>query len=261
MAMNKKKTKSGEKSKKSYKVKLHIPVAQYGFFEIDGVEMEDAVRIYNRFAEKPLSDFPNAEPIKSFTGEIIYYDDKNHKYWDENGTPLVSCSQIHPDDFDLEKISKIVSNKSGVDQEKIKDMWANNSDISTGFGTVVHAVMEQYFKHKENGTDKDYHLPKHPVLRKIIDSFPDKDKNIQPEALISATKIGKVGRVDGLLWHSDKELSIIDYKTDAKIDKNLDKHFKQLSCYKDILEYHGYKIKSLIIYNFTNKWTAYEFKN
>jgi len=66
------------------------------------------------------------------------------------------------------------------------------------------------------------------------------------------------GRIDGLVVVGNKEGYIIDYKTDANISKNLNKHFNQLSFYANILQHFGWNITKVEIWNYTDKWASYE---
>ena len=45
---------------------------------------------------------------------------------------------------------------------------------------------------------KEYHIPKHPFLKKAVESFPLKDAVILPELMISDVSSGFVGQIDGL---------------------------------------------------------------
>lgn len=141
-------------------------------------------------------------------------------------------------------------------------MWDGNSNISITFGNAIHYTMEQFFKHRENGCDeKEYHLPKHPFLRGVIDSFPDKNENIIPELVVSCLKHKMAGRIDGLKFPEgleEKYVVPIDYKTDADIEKNLDYHTQQLSFYAFMLEQFGFKVPYVEVYNYTDSWTLYE---
>lgn len=242
------------------KYKFHIPTQQYGFLEVTGDNLSKLEGVYNRYAETPLN-FSKGKfvEVKTFTDEVIRYNDLTHQYTDVDGNTLVSASQyaksIKPP-FDKEKILPLVSKKYNVPTNTIDEMWSANGKISRTLGDAIHFSMEQWFTHKKHGCDeKEYHLPKHPFLREVVTSFPDKDKDITPEVVVSDVKNKMVGRLDGLY-----KTTIIDYKSDAKIKDNLKYHFKQLSFYATILNNKGYKVDNLVVFNYTDKWTKYEDK-
>ena len=247
-------------------IKAHIPCQQYGFIEIEGTEkdLKKIEKMYNDYAEYPLVFKKGVyKEVKTFTGETIRYCDETHSYEDLEGNKLISGSQFKKrfdPVFDKEKILPLMEKKYGVKAAVIDAMWAANSKISTTFGNVIHYAMEQYFRHRQNGTEKEYHLPKHPFLRNVVETFPLKDADVKPELMVSAVKKKMVGQIDGLVQTNvdAKEGYIIDYKTDSDIGKNLIGHFIQLSFYARILQEHGWVISKVEIWNFTSKWEAYK---
>ena len=148
--------------------------------------------------------------------------------------------------------------KYGVPASTIDEMWTANSKISTTFGTALHLAMEQWFRHRGNGTEKDYHLPKQIFLRNVVDTFPLKDMEVLPELMVSCIKKKMVGQIDGLVVTGEKQGYLIDYKTDAKIAENILGHFIQLSFYARILQEHGWVIEKVEVWNWTDRWTGYE---
>jgi PD-(D/E)XK nuclease superfamily len=247
------------------KLKFHVPTQQYGFLEIEGTEkdLKKMEATYNEYAETPLAFKKGVyKEVLTFTGEKVLYDEENHSYTDLDGNKLISGSQFKKQfdtPFDKEKILPLVEKKYGVSSATIDAMWAANSLISTTFGNAIHLTMEQYFRNRENGCeDKNYHLPKQIFLKNIVDTFPLKDLVILPELMVSCVKKKMVGQIDGLVVTGDKEGYIIDYKTDAGIQKNLTGHFIQLSFYARILKEHGWSITKVEVWNWTEKWERYE---
>jgi len=257
-----------------------IPTGQYanirptisGEVEDVGAFNEMAMPIiegmFAKYGDKPLVKKEGIfERKETFTGEVVMYDSLHHKYKDLDGNPLISATTYKKKfekPFELDKVAEMVSKKYGVPVEIIKDMWAKNSKISTTFGSAIHYAMEQYWLHRyDQCGDKEYHLPKHPLLRQAVESFPDADYplgNVIPEIFVSNVKKGMVGQIDGLvLLDEEKKARIIDYKTDAELrpDK-LKLHFIQLSFYADILKAFGWTIEGLEIWNYTSEWKVFE---
>lgn len=259
------KKEKGEKKEQKIKFKFHIPTQTYGFLELEGdiKEIKHAELLYNQYAENPLK-FKKGKfiELETFTGEMIRYDAVNHSYTDIEGNALVSGSQYKKSlekPFPLEDILPKMEKKHGVSAETIKEMWAINSKTSILLGESLHSAMEQWFKHRANGTEKEYHLAKHPFLREAVNSFPLKDERALPEVVVSAVKIGMVGRIDLLTITGEKEAIVEDYKSDADIKKNLPSHFNQLSFYANILQHHGWSVPKVRIWNYGGKgWEKFE---
>jgi len=245
------------------KTKFHIPTQQFGFLEIIGTEedLPEMEKLYNKYAEKPIAFDEGFEKFKTFTGEEVFYDDVTHSYKDLDGNRLLSGSAYKKSlekPFDLENISKAVGKKHDVDQQTIKDMWSHNSSTSLAFGNAIHNAMEQWFKFKDSGTEKEYHLPKHPYLQNMVQSFPLKDKECIPEVLVSDVKNARVGRIDLLEITGDKKCILHDYKSDGKIEETVEGHFKQLSFYAHILIEFGWEVEKVVIWNYLDEWKSFD---
>lgn len=261
------------------KFKFHIPTQQYGFVEIEGTEKErdKMERLYNSYAEEPVNfQKGDLEKLETFTGEIVYFNKIAHTYQDENGNIMMSGSRYKKSlekPFDFENISKAVAKKYDVEQQDIKDMWKQSGEISRAFGNAIHYAIEGYIRHREVGKIvdeqidddnlKSYHLPKHPWLRQVVESFPLKDENIIPEALVSDVKNLRAGHIDGIhIIDEDKKIcEVIDIKSDGKIEDTYQAHFHQLSFYAHILMAHGWKVNKLSIWNYNESgWSSFDSK-
>ncbi len=246
------------------KTRIHIAVGPFSFVEIDGTEndLQKMKMLYNELAEVPKKWSQGVfEEIETFTGEKVLYNAEKHEYKDLDGNVLLSGSQYAKSKikkFDKNMMSFVVGKKYGVDKDIISDMWDANGNVSATLGTSLHLAMENWFKNKGNGTEKNYNIPKHPFLKKAVESFPLKDAVIWPELMISDVSRWMVGQVDAIYVTGDKEATIVDYKTDVEVSKNLEKHSHQLSFYKSILEAKGWKINKLEIWNYVDEWKCFE---
>ena len=204
--------------------------------------------------------------IKTFTGDIIYYNDDIHVYKNADGEQLIGASTFKKrfeKPFFVDMFAEKVGNSNGVDKETIKEIWKRNSKISTLFGDTVHKAMEQYWLSKDDGCGyKNYHLPKHPIIRNIVESFPQLgEQGVQPEVFVSNLETKLVGQIDAInvIDEKEKRCDLWDYKTDADIDpKKLRGHFIQLSVYADILRRAGWTVETLTVWNYTGDgWVPY----
>jgi len=256
-----------EKGKKDMRFKFHIPTQQYGFLEVEGdiSEIKRAELVYNHYAENPLK-FRGGKfvDVKTFTGETIRYNAETHKYTDLDGNLLVSGSQYKKSlekPFPIDDILPKMEKKYGIPAQTIKEMWNLNGKTSSLLGEALHSAMEQWFLHRANGTEKEYHIAKHPFLRKAVETFPLKEDNAIPEVIVSAVKAGMVGRIDLLTITGDKEAIVEDYKSDSDVKKNVEGHFNQLSFYAKILQHHGWSIPKVRVWNYAAKgWEKFESK-
>lgn len=255
-----------------------IPTVQYGniqpTIEVEADTYEEAKTIglarmediWGKYAQIPLPKKTDEGflILDTFTGEKIKYNAETHQYTDLEGTKLVSGSEYKKSfdkPFPRDFLAGKVATKYGVPTETVISMWEANSKISTTFGNSIHYSMEQWFKFRASGCDdKQYNLPKHPFLRAMVEAFPHKDNNVIPEVLVSCVKERMSGQIDGILViDAEKKICrVIDYKSDADIQKNLDGHFIQLSFYAKILTLAGWSVEMLEVWNYTDGWKSYE---
>jgi hypothetical protein len=260
-----------------YELTATIPNVQYGNIipkvELEGDNLEElhatAMKhisgVWDKYGEVPMRVNEGiSNKIKTFTGEEIMYNDETHIYTDLQGNRLISGSYYKkqfekpfPADIIIPKVAK----KYNVKAEDVKSMWKANGNISRTFGDTIHYAMEQWYKYKDSACDdKQYNLPKHPYLRNLVESFPLKDKEVLPEVMVSDVKNKMVGQIDGILVTGKNKCKLIDYKSDADVEKNLVPHFNQLSFYAHILMNHGWTVESVEVWNYIDKWVKHESK-
>lgn len=246
------------------KVTMRIPTQVYGYLEVEGepTDLPAMEKLHQDYAEQKLT-FKKGEfvELETFTNEKIRYNDETHEYTDLAGNPLVSGSKYAASKekpFPKEMILPKVAAKLGVEAGLIDAMWNGNGKLSRDFGSAVHLAMENWFRYQEHGTE--YHIPKHPFLKNLVESYPKKAALILPEVLISSVKNRMVGRIDGIeiIDMVAKKCNIIDFKSDAEVKKNLPKHAVQLSFYARILEKKGWTVEHLYIENYTDGWETHE---
>ena len=203
------------------------------------------------------------ELIETFTKETLLYDSVHHHYTTVDGQTLVSGSAYakqHTPYFDAHKIARFVATKLKARKSDILAMWAMNGDLAAKFGTALHLAMEQWFRFRDLGTAKEYHRPKIQYLRDAGETFPLRGANIVPEAVVSDSVALRCGRLDGIVINTGGSVSIIDYKTDSNVEKNLEKHTLQLNFYRAILEAKGFLVKEMVIWAYVGAWSAHTLK-
>lgn len=259
------------------KIKLGavIPTVQYGNlqpeFEIEDdnpvvamAGLEELVQhIWDKYGEKPLIAKGNSKRIKCFVGGEIDYDAEAHTYtW--NGETYLSGSQYakrFERPFDAMKISDAMAKKWGVDAKEIRDMWELKRDISAGLGTAIHAALELYGKYNglTDKIEKTTHLHDHPVVKKVVEGFYSKHKEVaEYEAMIVDHSKKRAGQVDRLVILGDKHCRVEDYKTNAELPADkLKVYWEQLNFYGGIMQADGWKVEPPVIHHWDGSWHTY----
>lgn len=191
-------------------------------------------------------------------------------------------------EFDSEKILEAMVNKYGVTKEALQAMWGINSEVSTGFGTAIHAALENYDKNHvlgekvrnyvkkptkanpEGVLSQNKALNRNPFLQKIVIYFHELfggDYVRFNEEFVWDREFKLCGSIDRIKVIDLKKriVRIQDFKTDADIHEKkyqlatspfkkqmgnelLDYHWLQLSFYAFILNRAGWKVEGLDIY-------------
>lgn len=187
--------------------------------------------------------------------------------------------------FEKSDVLAAISKKFGVDEGAVEAMWELNSKASTGYGTAIHAALENYDKNRELGDKiksvKKYKtkpdlvgpnkaLSRNPFIKYVVESFQEvlgDDSMVFTEEFIWDDAFKLCGSVDRIkvVDLGKRIIRIQDYKTDGDIhDKKyqlssspfrtvlgntlLDYHWLQLSFYAFILERAGWKVEGLDIF-------------
>lgn len=186
--------------------------------------------------------------------------------------------------FDKEGILQGIVDKYGVEAEAVAAMWQLNNEASTGYGTAVHAALENYDRNFELGdkiksvkvlktktnTGPNKALSKNPFVKHLVESFHEAfggDYERLSEVFVWDEGMKLCGSIDRLqvIDRKKKIVRIQDFKTDGNIHEKkyqlsdspfkkkmgnelLDLHWLQLSFYAFILELKGWKVEGLDIF-------------
>ena len=167
--------------------------------------------------------------------DIITFDPKEHKYWNQNNIEYVPVTillnAIFP--FDrveiAEKVTKIGSSKYyGRSIDRILSLWDNTSI----HGKTIHTMVENYIKNHTYPTDNS--------LIPLLEQFKllNFSGSLLSEVLVWDERYRIAGTVD-ILECCDKYIYLWDIKTSSHIDDDkLMKFSMQLEIYKRIVEHH-----------------------
>jgi hypothetical protein len=142
--------------------------------------------------------------------------------------------------FDRDMIIKnMLAKFPDAKANEILAMWKMNNEMSTGYGTAIHAAMENFDRNRDlgeyirsseetpNGTvyGPNKALSKNPFLKKIVEDFHEgrEKEDVLVEEFIWDDRLQLCGSVDRIkIVDRDKKiLRIQDYKTDGDIHEKL----------------------------------------
>lgn len=251
--------------------------------------------LYAKYSEKggliPKEIIIATSTKKSFNEDIeINYDPLPHTYHYE-GKKLVSATEYIKrfyKPFDAETISEVSAKSWGVKQQEVKDLWQMNGELTADLGTVIHKALELYVKYQElgqkisdkRGMDGNYAMPKHPLLKSIIEGFIEIDKSkgkIAAEVLVTDIKKGMCGHADRveIIDLKKKICRVQDFKININsedIDKyskvlapfdslpanKLSKYQLQMSIYANMLQEAGWTVEGLDVFVYEDCWKHYK---
>jgi hypothetical protein len=288
-------------------IKATIATGQYQNIqpeiEISGCSIEEGIAVgmghikdmFSKYSEKgPLSEKDTVQvttTLKSFNEEAeVQFEPIAHTYH-YKGKKLVSATEHKAKfykEFDTENVSAAASKSWGVDQGEIKDLWEANGKLTADFGTIVHKTLEHYTRFvylgdkvsKAKQQKENYALPKHPILRSIIEGFIAIDQSVGeiiPEALITNVEKGFCGQSDRVvvLDKKNKVCDIEDYKININSEEiskdkkalapfnelpanKLTEYQIQMSVYANMMQDSGWTVNKLVVYVYENEWKRYE---
>ena len=232
--------------------------------------------------------------VKSFNedGVIINFNEETHTYTYKNRILKGATTTIKKfiEKFDKDNILPQCEKYWKIDRKIIKSAWELNRDITAGFGTSIHKMIEF------NTLYKDYRKPKdnsrcfkikHPILNAILDEFEELydtlniKGDIIAEALVSDVENDICGLADMLIvtdW-DNKICELVDFKVNIEFDKKnsvqfkniptylgftgskLDKLALQLRVHQQMLKQSGWTVVGLHAMVFENKWKHYNVKD
>ena len=229
--------------------------------------------------------------INSFKGYEFFADDHHYEYNGVRvGTSVTTLIHEYTNFFDKDKMSEVVSKKTGESKEAILKKWEVSNLYSTIKGTLCHEYAQGLWNGvniKADYTDisSDINIDE---LRKSVNrineqalKFYEDHKDlytiVKDEFIIGDLDYDIAGSIDNLFLDKKNNLVMIDYKTNKKIDResfrskmmlkpldnvmdcNYMHYCLQLNIYKIILEKNtDFKIGSVYIVYFDEQKDNYE---
>ena len=211
------------------------------------------------------------ENLKKYSGMFINYL-KSNNLWEENKETFEFGQKIKKD-FARKILNTSIIDEFIINPKEVHDInidaksakiWGKSIEEATNNGNLLHEIMSKIKSKqdldkvlndfyddgiistnlKENYRQTIFEILDHEKLRNLYN--PDlKSYNEKDIILKNSNPI----RADRIVFTSEKEICIIDYKT-GKLKKE---DYDQLSNYEVVLSSMGYKVKDKIIINTANK--------
>ena len=286
--------------------KAVIPTRQYEniqpnieFGEVDDLKvgLDEGMKYIGSLIEQ-YSEHGSLKPTvevgaskESFNESLeVNFEPISHVYT-HDGKKLTSATtyiQKYFKKFDRDAVARPTAKAWGVNEQELKDMWESSGKASGALGTLVHEALEHYDNFSKIGAtiskkkeeEVNYALPKHPVLKNIIEGFIEVNKTegkVVAEALITDIKSGLCGHADRILVldEAKKICRVQDYKVNvnseeesrnnkvlAPFDKlpsnKLSKYQLQMSLYANMLQMSGWTVEGLDAFVYEDEWKHYE---
>jgi len=223
-----------------------------------------------------------SQPKTSLDGKCKFYE-KKHEY-KVGKRKLISATTLLKmffSEFDASAIAKKMvylakarhlANGTELGEEGKVSYWKKQWKESSLHGTRVHHLIEQFMLGRAQdialttGGYEQRDINKYNQAKQWLIKFMDtrRSARINPEFILYDDKIGVAGQID-LLLTDNEHITIVDYKTNSKIDQSgykgkkakfpidtiddckLEQYSLQLSLYAYILEKKGLKVKDLIL--------------
>ena len=230
---------------------------------------------------------------KSFNeeGVDIEFEPIGHTYQHQNKKLVGVTDYIKKfyKSFDVDAVSSVLESKWGVPQQVIRDLWEANGKTTSDLGNLIDKTLEYYEKFKSYGEiissqqkeETNYCLPKHPVLRKIVEEFyamvKDGNDKVLTQVMLTSVKDGICGQADRIrIIDAEKKICRIqDFKVNIeaeKIDKKskvlapfdtlpankISKYQLQMSIYANLLQKSGWQVEGLDAFVYENTWRHFE---
>lgn len=207
--------------------------------------------------------------IPNILNKEIFFDEKEHKYSDKNGNPLLSVTQlidIFSPKFDPDgSITVNYAAKHGKSVERVRTEWDKKKNDACIYGTSVHKSIENYIlSQKIDPTDTN---------KLWVNQFKNNCPKgiLQSETIVADFDWMLAGTVDLICFLDSNVIQVLDFKTNEKLEKfdrygnkmctPLENYFAttffkyelQIGIYSLILERMGYFVQSGEIYHFNKK--------
>ena len=217
---------------------------------------------------------PGASTDYDPQGNCIVFEEKNHKYYtripslrDDKAevevvyTSVTSLIKKYCPPFDPDgAIAARVAERDGKTVDEVRAAWKAKADASCELGTRVHEVCEDVLRnHAIRNRPRDEFERKHMQhAYEIATSVMEFAKPIGIEKIVFDLDLAVAGTIDLLVQMPDGGFKIIDWKTNAKIerenpynkfmtgplahlaDNDFNHYAMQLSVYQAILTRRGY---------------------
>jgi len=111
-------------------------------------EIAQAIELSNR-NNTPITR-PDGDKITTINGEDIYFNEREHKYYDTDGNNLTGITSFYHQwvkEFDP-NIAIYTAKAYSLEEAELRDLWGMKRDISSMYGKWIHSTLEMLYKHR-----------------------------------------------------------------------------------------------------------------
>lgn len=257
-------------------------------FEDGGTELWEGIQVGDITSIVLLVEVPDSDGFKpkrcAISKELVMFNEASHVYTTPEGQIYTSGSEFagrYEPAFNAESIAKRMAGKHGVRPEEILAAWKLKGEVSSSFGTAIHAALEMYGKYLQLSTtvkgDLSYALHDLPAMADAVTKFFDgrEEEVARYEVFVADANHLMCGLIDRLLFVDEKKktVRVQDFKTNVDLTKRvaikkpfskaveknkLGLYWLQLSFYACILQQKGYAVEGLDIFHWNGyAWNTY----
>ncbi len=111
-------------------------------------EIAQAIELSNR-NNTPITR-PDGDKITTINGEDIYFNEREHKYYDIDGNNLTGITSFYHQwvkEFDP-NIAIYTAKAYSLEEMELRNLWGMKRDISSMYGKWIHSTLEMLYKHR-----------------------------------------------------------------------------------------------------------------
>ncbi len=182
---------------------------------------------------------PGSSKAVDYFGNEIIFEEDGHKYWSPNHEDVKYVSAttfVHSfaKPFDSVGMAEKVAKKRGIAAAEVIKEWDDKREASCEFGTRVHETCEDVLKsasvfRNQPRNDKEFRVMEQgkAMASKILRSY----EIVAVEQILFDITLGIAGTADLIvLSPKTKSIVILDWKTNASIDKESKYGDRMLKC-------------------------------
>jgi len=203
--------------------------------------------------------------MESFNeGVVVEFDKEDHVYTYGKETLLSPSTYANDDSFKRDEVAGYCAKAWDMQAGDVIEMWKSTGNISAGMGSQIHNCLEHYttFSKLLPADKKDKAMPKHIILKNIINGYLDLDLEgeVIPEVFLTYISSGLAGQLDELrIIDAEKKIcDVADFKINVESKKKVKKYADQLFLYAHMLIQTGWIVRNVYVLAYEEEWIIHD---